>query len=60
MVEKKCDTDVIISILKTRQDLVLDKGLSDDEIGAIELRYGFKFPIDLRKLIQKAIPIGMI
>jgi hypothetical protein len=57
--EKKFDTDAIISILKTRRNIVLDKGLNDNEIKSIELKYGFKFPVDLKHLLQQAVPIGM-
>jgi hypothetical protein len=60
MSDKRFDTDSIIKIFKSRRDIVLDKGLNDSEIGALELKYGFKFPVDLRHLLQNALPIGMM
>jgi hypothetical protein len=35
-----------------------DAGLSDDEVVAIECRFGFRFPPDLRAFLQTALPKG--
>ncbi len=36
----------------------LDTGLSDSEIEAIQGRFGFTFPPDLRAVLQFAVPVG--
>ena len=36
----------------------LDEGLSDQEIGDAEDIYGFRFPPDLRELLQSGLPTG--
>ena len=36
----------------------LAPGLTDDEVAAVETRYGFRYPPDLRELLQAAIPTG--
>ena len=36
----------------------LDPGLSDSEISAVESKYKFVFPPDLRQLLQFGLPIG--
>jgi hypothetical protein len=33
-------------------------GLTDDEIGRVEARFGFRFPPDLRAFLQTALPQG--
>jgi hypothetical protein len=39
-------------------DVVFERGLSDDEIERIELTYSLRFPPDLRKLLQYALPVS--
>jgi hypothetical protein len=38
--------------------LLFEPGLSDDEVQAVETRFAFRFPPDLRKLLQYALPMG--
>jgi len=43
----------LVSALGPNED-----GLSDDEVAAIEARYGFTFPPELRALLQYCVPIS--
>jgi hypothetical protein len=43
----------LVSALGPNED-----GLSDDEVAAIEARYGFTFPPDLRALLQYCVPVA--
>lgn len=38
--------------------VIFDRGLSDEEVERAESTYGFQFPPDLRKLVQRALPIS--
>jgi hypothetical protein len=38
--------------------LEFDPGLTDAEVIAVERRFGFKFPPDLREFLQTALPRG--
>src|SRR3569833_4053061 len=49
--------DELVDILKM-QGVVFNPGLTDDEVAAVEARYGFVFPPDLRRLLQRALPIS--
>lgn len=40
------------------QDIGVDPGLSDDELAAIEERFGLRFPPDLRALLADGLPVG--
>lgn len=40
------------------RDVVFEQGLSDDEIARIEGSYHFRFPPDLRKWLQYALPVS--
>jgi hypothetical protein len=40
------------------RDVLFERGLSDDEVEALQRTYGFRFPPDLRKLLQYALPLG--
>jgi hypothetical protein len=40
------------------QGIVFEPGLSDDEVQQIEARFHFRFPPDLRKFLQYALPRG--
>ena len=44
--------------LRDKRQTVFASGLSGTEIQAIEQRYGFTFPPDLRLLLQTALPIS--
>jgi hypothetical protein len=48
---------LLVSELKSR-NIVFAEGLSDNEVLQIELTYEFKFPPDLRALLQFALPIS--
>ena len=50
-------TDNPIDILR-RAKIKLSPGLTDAEVAAVEGRYGFRFPPDLRELLQAALPTG--
>ena len=45
----------IVESLEER-GLDFEAGLSDQEIAEVERRYGFSFPLDLRSLLQTALP----
>lgn len=49
--------DLIFKCLR-RQGIELATGLSDREIDAIEERYGFRFPPDLRRFLERALPVS--
>lgn len=40
------------------QGILFERGLGDDEVARVEAAYGFRFPPDLRKLLQYALPTG--
>lgn len=44
--------------LQKGSTIQLARGLSDAEVGDTESRFGFRFPPDLRQLLQTALPIG--
>jgi len=48
--------DRIIEILEPRE--LLDSGLSDEEIHGVETRFQFRFPPDLRLLLQTVLPVS--
>jgi hypothetical protein len=45
----------LIELLHTRNVIFLD-GLTDTEVEAIEAKYGFRFPPDLRDFLQTGLP----
>lgn len=47
-----------INRMKSRS-VVFEPGLTDLEIENIEQRFGFRFPPDLRVLLQSALPVGI-
>src|SRR5438552_5851821 len=47
----------VIELLMSK-DIVLERGLSNDEIREVELRYCFQFPPDLRLFLQTALPVS--
>jgi len=42
----------------TKKGIVLDSGLSNKEIVAIELQYAFNFPPDLKELLTNFLPVS--
>jgi hypothetical protein len=50
----------LTTVLRSRPDKVdrLDPGLADAEIDGLENRFHFRFPPDLRAMLQFALPIG--
>ena len=44
--------------LLARAGVVLEPGLSDAEIAAAEVKFGFRFPPDLRSLLSVVLPTG--
>ncbi len=51
--------DILFSILETRPEVErLDPGLSDTEVHALQHRFKFWFPPDLRGLLQFKVPVG--
>ncbi len=38
------------------QGILFERGLTDDEVDEVESTYAFRFPPDLRKLLQQALP----
>lgn len=38
--------------------VLFERGLSDDEVETLQQTYGVRFPPDLRKLLQYALPLG--
>jgi hypothetical protein len=55
-VKVSCGQDAAGYVLYDR--LEFDPGLSDPEVAAVEQRFGFKFPPDLREFLQTALPRG--
>src|SRR5690348_10376070 len=51
------DPAVLAEILK-QQGIALGKGLTDSEVDRAQNKYGFRFPPDLRELLQYGLPIG--
>lgn len=51
------DFAVVIEHLKS-QRIAFEEGLSDSEISTIETTCGFRFPPDLRRFIQIALPVS--
>jgi hypothetical protein len=47
----------VVGELKDR-GIKFDVGLNDEDIGAIERQFDFRFPPDLRAFLQTALPIG--
>jgi hypothetical protein len=47
--------DLLLKMLR-QSGFTIDPGLSDDEIAATEATYGFRFPADLRQLLQRGLP----
>jgi hypothetical protein len=46
-------------ILQMRErGIAFDSGLTDPEVAAVEARFGFRFPPDLRAFLQMALPRG--
>ncbi|MGL4942126.1 MAG: hypothetical protein ACRC46_02920 [Thermoguttaceae bacterium] len=50
-------TDKIVETLK-RMKIELEPGLTDGEVRAVEERFLFRFPPDLRQLLQMALPVS--
>jgi hypothetical protein len=49
--------DDLVSNLRSR-GITFDPGLTDAEVAAVESRFGFRFPPDLRAFLQTALPRG--
>ena len=49
--------DDMIVRLRTR-GIIFEDGLSDSEVMAVESRFAFRFPPDLRAFLQSALPYG--
>lgn len=49
--------DDMVDRLRTR-GVAFEAGLTDAEVAAVELRFGFQFPPDLRAFLQTALPSG--
>jgi len=47
----------LIELLKEK-NVIFSDGLKDAEIEAIQQKYGFQFPPDLRNFFQTAVPQG--
>lgn len=47
-----------LDVLKAVQ-VIFDDGLTEAEIEAVEARYGFRFPPDLRALLRAALPVAI-
>ncbi len=54
------DADYIHTIVDRlrRWNYVVDLGLSDSEVSAIESSFGFRCPPDLRYFLQQALPVS--
>ena len=52
--------DYITDLLKDngREDTVLEEGLTDEEVEKAEATFGFRFPPDLRALLQYVLPVS--
>lgn len=52
--------DSVAGIIKTfeKKRLKLEPGLNESEIHAVEARFQFKFPPDLRRLLQAVLPVS--
>jgi hypothetical protein len=48
----------IIDRLK-KCDVLIEKGLSGEEVARIEAEFGFTFPPDLRAVLQEGLPVGV-
>ena len=48
----------LIMLMKA-QSVIFETGLTDGEVDRIEQQFGFVFPLDLRALLQSALPIGI-
>jgi hypothetical protein len=42
----------------TQAGVVVDAGLSGEEIQRVESRFGFRFPVDLREFLMHALPVS--
>jgi hypothetical protein len=51
------DTTRIANLLR-QSDVLLAPGLTDAEVGQVQERFGFRFPPDLRALLQYALPVS--
>ena len=51
------EIDASIALMKAH-GVVFESGLSDDEVMAVESRFHFQFPPDLRAFLQVALPSG--
>lgn len=51
----------LVKVKKKLEDygVIFDSGLTDQEVIDVERRYGFKFPSDLKLLLQYSLPIGI-
>jgi hypothetical protein len=47
----------VIELLMSK-DIVLERGLSPEEVVAVEEGYGFRFPPDLQAFLQTALPVS--
>ncbi len=51
--------ETFVVTLRTHHDFErFDAGLTDSEIDAVERKFGFSFPRDLRTVLQFALPVG--
>ncbi|HEY8971766.1 MAG TPA: hypothetical protein VIM64_21845 [Puia sp.] len=41
-----------------KQNVTLERGLTDEEIGQVEAKYAIRLPPDLRLLLQTALPVS--
>src|SRR5437660_11746891 len=53
------DTDLqkLVTLLR-EHGVLLAKGLTDEEIARVESTFGFRFPPDLKALLQYALPVS--
>jgi hypothetical protein len=49
---------MMVEALKQAHGVKFADGLTDDEVRGVELRYGFRFPPDLREFLQAGLPIS--
>lgn len=48
----------MIALARRLDHTRIDRGLTNDELAAVEVRYGFRFPQDLRTLLSLGLPVG--
>jgi hypothetical protein len=52
------DVATLVDLLRRLDDVVLADGLTDEEVSKVESTFAFRFPPDLRQLLQYALPVS--